>query len=364
MSSIEETNAQRAKLGLRPLRAAKSALAAAPAPAPESLPKRQKIQKSDFDLSAATEGEVLILEDRGVLEDDDGELLVRPTPLEKKKTATQNLISKLVQQQQQEEEEEAKPVLGAKLFVSDAAVPSSALAALVESKKKPKRAKMVAQVKIDRTAPTGEKEAGDGEEDELDRLLLSIRPKAQVSESSAFQPEKEEEDLVPMSSIGRLQPVIPSNLAPQVVLPLPTPPTTTAAPLAHPASPPPSLSSSSSTFHRRSLSTTLQMLSRFGNDDDRDELVVGRTKDTRPVANLNKPGDLVQLEYRDDHGRKLTTKEAYRQLKYQFRGDGPGPRKKMLREQQLAKKETSSSFSAKDLVRRVNKDHVVLWKGN
>lgn len=357
MSSIEETNAQRAKLGLRPLRAAKPAPAVAPAPAPESLPKRQKIQKPDFELSSAKEGEVLILEDRGVLEEEDGEegeRLVRSAPLEKKKTATQNLISKLVQQQQQqEEEEETKPVPGAKLFVSDAVV--SASTAPAESKKKPKRAKMVAPVKIDRTAPTEEED----DDDDLNHLLLSIRPKTQVSESPAFQPERED-DLVPMSSIGRLQSVLPQEAAPLVVPPLATPttaPTTTTTTTTSPAP-------SSSTVYRRSLSTTLQLLSRFGNDDGRDELVVGRAKDAKPIGNLNKPGDLVQLEYRDDHGRKLTTKEAYRQLKYQFRGDGPGPRKQMLREQQLAKKETSSSFSAKDLVRRVKKDHVVLWKGS
>jgi hypothetical protein len=86
------------------------------------------------------------------------------------------------------------------------------------------------------------------------------------------------------------------------------------------------------------------------------------------ISQLNRPGDLVKLEYRDDHGRLVTPKEGYRQLKYQFRGDGPGPRKRMLREKQLERDQAArggasdGALSAKDLVTKVQKDHVVLWK--
>jgi U4/U6.U5 tri-snRNP-associated protein 1 len=39
----------------------------------------------------------------------------------------------------------------------------------------------------------------------------------------------------------------------------------------------------------------------------------------------------VKLEYRDNFGRKLTQKEAFRQLSYRFHGYGPGKKKKEKR---------------------------------
>ncbi|RYY78598.1 hypothetical protein EON63_17675 [archaeon] len=39
----------------------------------------------------------------------------------------------------------------------------------------------------------------------------------------------------------------------------------------------------------------------------------------------------VQIEYYDDHGRKLTQKEAFRQLSYKFHGHQPGRKKREKR---------------------------------
>jgi hypothetical protein len=41
--------------------------------------------------------------------------------------------------------------------------------------------------------------------------------------------------------------------------------------------------------------------------------------------------DGVKLEYRDEFGRKLTQKEAFRQICYRFHGYGPGKKAKEKR---------------------------------
>ena len=52
----------------------------------------------------------------------------------------------------------------------------------------------------------------------------------------------------------------------------------------------------------------------------------------------------VKLEYRDDYGRKLTQKEAYRQICYRFHGIVPGKKnkEKRLKAMELANKSASS----------------------
>jgi len=120
--------------------------------------------------------------------------------------------------------------------------------------------------------------------------------------------------------------------------------------------------------HRRSLAATLSVVRE--SMEERDEIIVGRANDARPLTDMNKPDDLVKLEYRDDHGRLLTQKEAYRQLKYQFRGEGPGAKKKEKRERQLQREQAARSDASgaaghrgvKDLIQGVKKDHIVLWK--
>jgi hypothetical protein len=60
------------------------------------------------------------------------------------------------------------------------------------------------------------------------------------------------------------------------------------------------------------------------------EALAGRAKDRRAVDPSANDFN-VKLEYRDDTGRKLTQKEAFRQLSYRFHGYGPGQKKKEKR---------------------------------
>ncbi len=55
------------------------------------------------------------------------------------------------------------------------------------------------------------------------------------------------------------------------------------------------------------------------------EAYVGRTKDMRPVwqGGAEDPAAGIKLEYKDEAGRHLTPKEAYRQLSYKFHGRMP-----------------------------------------
>ena len=56
----------------------------------------------------------------------------------------------------------------------------------------------------------------------------------------------------------------------------------------------------------------------------------------------------VVIEYRDENGRKLTQKEAYRQLCYKFHGYGPGKNKveKRQKQSELRDKVNHSSSNA------------------
>ena len=122
--------------------------------------------------------------------------------------------------------------------------------------------------------------------------------------------------------------------------------------------------------HRRGLAGTLSLMKETGEVKSKEEIVVGRARDARPVADLNRPEDIVKLEYRDDHGRLLTQKEAYRQIKYQMRGEGPGAKKLEKRERQLQREQAARSDAAgaaagpalTDLLQGVKKDHLVLYK--
>lgn len=51
----------------------------------------------------------------------------------------------------------------------------------------------------------------------------------------------------------------------------------------------------------------------------------------------------IKLEYRDDHGRLLTRKEAYRQLCYQFHGHGSSKKNEERRLQQIEREQTERS---------------------
>ena len=79
------------------------------------------------------------------------------------------------------------------------------------------------------------------------------------------------------------------------------------------------------------LAATLKQL-RGSNVFNNYEDEIGRTTDERMKCRSNDVGVIdssqdMNLEYRDSKGRKLTPKEAYRQLCYNFHGYGPGKAK-------------------------------------
>lgn len=81
-----------------------------------------------------------------------------------------------------------------------------------------------------------------------------------------------------------------------------------------------------------STAAALQLLKRSGELKWQEKLA-GRSKDSRDIAvpESQIPLDKVKLEYRDEYGRNLTKKEAFRQLSYKFHGQEPGKKKKEKR---------------------------------
>lgn len=85
-----------------------------------------------------------------------------------------------------------------------------------------------------------------------------------------------------------------------------------------------------------SMASTLQLLKGSGDLSKKEELA-GRAKDDRQYDPSS--GEFgVKLDYRDEFGRKLTQKEAFRQLSYRFHGFGPSRKKK---EKRLKEKEAT-----------------------
>jgi len=75
------------------------------------------------------------------------------------------------------------------------------------------------------------------------------------------------------------------------------------------------------------------------------EDLVGRTMDSRGVDPSGAVTKDVVIEYRDENGRKLTQKEAYRQLCYQFHGYGPGKNKVDKRQKQAELRDKMNRYS-------------------
>ena len=89
---------------------------------------------------------------------------------------------------------------------------------------------------------------------------------------------------------------------------------------------------------KNSLGATLSLLRNQGEFSEKSSVLVGRKNDIKgrdDMASVNKPGDRIKLEYRDDQGRLLTPKEAFRQLSYRFHGIEPSKKTKEKRERQL-----------------------------
>mmetsp|Transcript_8388 Transcript_8388/g.31581 ORF Transcript_8388/g.31581 Transcript_8388/m.31581 type:complete len:631 (-) Transcript_8388:49-1941(-) len=108
-----------------------------------------------------------------------------------------------------------------------------------------------------------------------------------------------------------------------------------------------------------SMSAALGILRSGGSLQENYESLSGRAKDRRSgeddyrkVNDMEKvkkgprrKGEIgeVVLEYRDEHGRLLTRKEAFRQLSYKFHGHGPGKKKLNKRLAQLEKEQREKS---------------------
>jgi U4/U6.U5 tri-snRNP-associated protein 1 len=57
----------------------------------------------------------------------------------------------------------------------------------------------------------------------------------------------------------------------------------------------------------------------------------------------------VKLEYRDEHGRLLTRKEAFRELSYQFHGYGSGKRKQEKKLEQIAREQAEARLASRQV---------------
>lgn len=90
-----------------------------------------------------------------------------------------------------------------------------------------------------------------------------------------------------------------------------------------------------------SMAATLALLKDTG-ELGAGEKLVGRARDTRAQDPSARDFD-VKLEYRDETGRKLTQKEAFRQLNYQFHGIAPGKKKQEKRLKQLQLEDRAGS---------------------
>ena len=92
----------------------------------------------------------------------------------------------------------------------------------------------------------------------------------------------------------------------------------------------------------RGMAATLNLLKGTG-ELKRQQQMVGRANDEREgLGSLYDNG--IQLDYRDDQGRVLTKKEAFRQVCYDFHGYGAGKNKrdKRIKAAELEEKNSSS----------------------
>lgn len=93
---------------------------------------------------------------------------------------------------------------------------------------------------------------------------------------------------------------------------------------------------------RKGLAATIALLNSTG-ELHKKERLAGRANDARTV-NANEIIKEVKLEYRDEFGRLLTPKEAFRQQSYVFHGEGPGKKAqaKRLKQRELELKAQTS----------------------
>ena len=107
--------------------------------------------------------------------------------------------------------------------------------------------------------------------------------------------------------------------------------------------------------------------------------MAGRANDYRGVATKknhdtsSKPTSF-SLDYRDEFGRDLTSKEAFRQLSYRFHGQNPGKKKaekrlkilkeEMARDKQLSGEGPSATMQGLERRQKHAKQAYVVLSGN
>ena len=109
------------------------------------------------------------------------------------------------------------------------------------------------------------------------------------------------------------------------------------------------------------LSGVLKRLRERGELNLNDEDYSGRTNDKLPHEELAKfgaaPSDKIKLEYRDQNGKLMTQKEAFRYMCWTFHGKKPGKRKmeKKMKKEQLKSNPKIKNLGETPLMKAFNK---------
>lgn len=109
------------------------------------------------------------------------------------------------------------------------------------------------------------------------------------------------------------------------------------------------------------LAGVLKRLRERGELRMNDEDYSGRTNDKLPHEELAKfgaaPSDKIKLEYRDQNGKLMTQKEAFRYMCWTFHGKKPGKRKmeKKMRKEQMKSNPKVKNIGETPLMKAFNK---------
>lgn len=95
-----------------------------------------------------------------------------------------------------------------------------------------------------------------------------------------------------------------------------------------------------SAVQKARLETKTYMVDEKKGGDDRREFRGSRGSQLRTIKEPEDFKPEINLEYKDDSGRRLDTKEAFKHMCYRFHGKGPGKNKidKRLKKQELERK--------------------------
>jgi U4/U6.U5 tri-snRNP-associated protein 1 len=76
--------------------------------------------------------------------------------------------------------------------------------------------------------------------------------------------------------------------------------------------------------------------------------VIGRKTDKLHDVDIRDPAPKIRLDHVDEYGRKLTPKEAFRQMSHKFHGKKPGKNKQEKRIKQIKEEMKRKGMSAVD----------------